>query len=237
VDSPSLSPLPLAGIYAITHLQSRKVYVGSARNLARRWLVHKSRLNVGSHYSNHLQLAWHKYGADAFEFSVLEYIDDVHKLVSREQHWLDALQAVDSAHGHNSNPTAGSRLGAILSAESRHKIGAKKKGIPLCEELRAKLSAARTGRRMPAQTRLAISRAWIGREHTSDSKAKMSAAKKGKHCGEASNRAKLASVDVVRIRELLSHGIAAKAIARQFMVSDFCVRQIKEGKTWRHVHD
>lgn len=57
-------------IYAITHASAKR-YVGSTINLKYRWWKHKRELLCGRHHCIPLQVAWTKYGADAFTFSVL----------------------------------------------------------------------------------------------------------------------------------------------------------------------
>ena len=64
-----------SAIYGILHMQSRRMYVGSAVKTAARWRHHRSQLQRGIHHSPYLQAAWSKYGADAFEFVVLEVVN------------------------------------------------------------------------------------------------------------------------------------------------------------------
>lgn len=47
-----------SGVYAIRHLLSGKCYVGSAKNMRRRWGRHRADLVAGSHHSVKLQRAW-----------------------------------------------------------------------------------------------------------------------------------------------------------------------------------
>lgn len=102
------------GIYAIRHLDSARVYVGSASNLSKRWSRHRRDLRSGLHRNAHLQSAWDKYGEYAFEFVVLELTDH---LDVREQHWIDALDSFDN--GFNLCPTARSSRGRKWSEDER----------------------------------------------------------------------------------------------------------------------
>lgn len=82
-----------SGIYAIRNKANGKCYVGSAVNLKARWSQHKHKLESGTHHSKHLQSSWNKNGCDAFEFVVLEYVDQNKDLVESEQCWIDKLSA------------------------------------------------------------------------------------------------------------------------------------------------
>jgi predicted GIY-YIG superfamily endonuclease len=49
------------GIYAIRHLESGKVCVGSASNISKRWHRHKKDLRLGVHKNKHLcEIVWRK---------------------------------------------------------------------------------------------------------------------------------------------------------------------------------
>lgn len=149
------------GIYMITCLATGRFYIGSAKNFRKRVWVHKSRLNHGKHHNAYLQAAWLRYGPSRFAFYLLEAVQDAATLIEREQHWMDAMQACQS--GFNFAPRAGSTLGRVFSLESRQKMSAKKKGIPLSPEHRAALSKARKGRTVSEETRKRMSEWQKGR--------------------------------------------------------------------------
>lgn len=79
-----------SGIYAIEHIASGRVYIGSSADIPQRWYQHRHSLDKGKHGSPHLQRAWSKYGPDAFEFYVLEECEKA-VLLLREQEYLDAF--------------------------------------------------------------------------------------------------------------------------------------------------
>ena len=108
-----------SGIYKITHTQSGKCYVGSAVCIKERIAGHKSYLKHGKHPNAKLQHAWTKYGCDAFLFEVIEVVDEKTNLISREQFWMDALDAI---RGFNIAPKAGSSLGRKATEETRKKL-------------------------------------------------------------------------------------------------------------------
>ena len=82
-----------SGIYQIKCVPTGKIYIGSSVDIYRRWQDHRSSLNSSrrTHHSKYLQRAWIKYGAEQFEFSIVELCakDD---LVVREQHYIDTWQ-------------------------------------------------------------------------------------------------------------------------------------------------
>lgn len=73
------SRLNVSGIYTLTNAVSGTVYVGQARNIRKRWEVHRSTLEHGTHRNGYLQRAWNKYGASAFRFEVILDLSNVPK--------------------------------------------------------------------------------------------------------------------------------------------------------------
>jgi group I intron endonuclease len=106
------------GVYCIRNLINGKVYVGSAIDLLNRWSVHKTTLGNKSHHNKKLERAWHKYGAEAFAFEILEYCKKS-ELIEREQYWMDELEAVKN--GYNLEKFARSALGRVWKPKSRRK--------------------------------------------------------------------------------------------------------------------
>ncbi len=96
-----------SGIYQIRCLPTGKIYVGSAVNLRARWDQHRSELRRGKHHNVHLQVAWHKYGGESFEFSILQ-LADKSNLLYAEQAWIDRIRCADGNIGFNISYVAGS---------------------------------------------------------------------------------------------------------------------------------
>lgn len=115
----------LPGVYCIRCIPTGRVYVGSAVRISVRWKVHQKVLRSGRGNSK-LRRAWNKYGEESFSFEVLEVVSDRAMLLDREQHYMDALDAVTK--GFNCRPKAESNLGI--------KYG------PISDETRAKISEA-----------------------------------------------------------------------------------------------
>lgn len=157
----------VAGIYKIVHVETERVYVGSSSNIERRFAAHKKLLRNGRHHSPKLQGAWTKYGADSFEFSVIESVDDLKDLLVREQYWIDTLGAMSREVGFNVCPVAGTTLGLKIGPMKdghRVKIAAALRGVPLSEDRKERISSAKKGK-MPSPENIARSIAVL-RAHT-----------------------------------------------------------------------
>jgi group I intron endonuclease len=85
----------MGGIYLILCSVNGKIYVGSAKNLHKRWGVHKKELNLQKHCNRNLQSAWLKYGEDAFSYTIHEVLGEYDKkfFFERENFWMDTLRA------------------------------------------------------------------------------------------------------------------------------------------------
>jgi group I intron endonuclease len=111
-------------IYCITNKINSKKYVGSAKNFHIRKRLHLNQLRRGDHHSILLQRAWQKYGSENFVFSILEKLDNVNNLLSREQWWID-----NSPCEYNICKIAGSSLGLKRSDVTKEKIRKAKLGV------------------------------------------------------------------------------------------------------------
>ncbi len=128
------------GIYIITCLANLRFYIGSSKNLTRRFSEHLSDLKLGIHSSYLLQRSWDKYGRDQFMFGVLEYCSEADK-VSREQAYLDRFRPYIHSIGFNisDDATCG---GSTVSEATREKIRQSRLGKKTSPETIAKNKAA-----------------------------------------------------------------------------------------------
>lgn len=182
-----------SAIYAIVNNVTRDMYVGSAVAVNRRWSAHRRDLVKQCHYNTRLQRAYDKYGASAFDWEIVQFVDNKAELITREQFWMDFFKPV-----YNGRPTANSPLGTKHSAETRAKMSAAakkkvfteehkqniskaKKGIcTISEEQKKRLSVLNTGKVYSAEVRAKISASSTGRYHTDEAKQKISAANKAR---------------------------------------------------------
>jgi group I intron endonuclease len=178
-------PSSKPGIYRIDG-PSGKFYVGSAKNLSRRWIEHKRDLRKNEHVNPILQNSWNYHGESAFVFHVLEYVDDIRLLIEREQSWIDRLDAANK--GYNVTPTAGSLLGFIHTEETRRKMSEAHMGRkhgPMSDEQKEYFSNLYKGRKLSDETRKKMSASRKGTKFSEETKKKISEAHKGKGKSES----------------------------------------------------
>ena len=60
------------GVYRITCSENGRIYIGSSKDIMRRWRNHKSDLRHGQHHSPDLQRDFNQYGLTAFKFEILK---------------------------------------------------------------------------------------------------------------------------------------------------------------------
>jgi group I intron endonuclease len=108
-----------SGIYSIENSANGKKYIGSSKNMARRWIRHVKDLKSGIHHSVKLQRSFNKHGFSGFKFKIIIKCS-VGNLIFYEQKAIDAFNS--AKHGYNSSPTAGSCLGCKHTEETRKKV-------------------------------------------------------------------------------------------------------------------
>ena len=104
------TPRPM-GVYQIRNTVNGKLLVGTSVNLTAILNRHRAALRMGSHQNRELQKDWAEFGAEAFEFEVLDTLtpperpdykpsDDLRAL---EELWLDKLSPFGE-RGYNPEP-------------------------------------------------------------------------------------------------------------------------------------
>ena len=96
----------MQAIYQIRNTINNKIYIGSTNNIRKRWNNHRSKLNNRKHENQYLQLAWQKYGELAFEFTIIEEVNDQNR-IEREIYYLNEKKSYERDIGYNfdKNPT------------------------------------------------------------------------------------------------------------------------------------
>jgi len=163
----------LAGVYKIAHVESDKLYIGSAADLSKRLMTYYS-LSHLKRADSHITRALLKYGHSAFSLTILEFIpikdlskEEARKLIlSFEQKYIDSLEPE-----YNILKVAGSSLGQIHTTESKTKISEALTGKFHSIESRALMSEAKAGDSNP----------FFGKTHSPEALAKMSVANSGKN--------------------------------------------------------
>lgn len=73
------------GIYKITNILDKKVYIGSTVNFKKRFSSHKKQLNDNTHHNFTLQKDWNRFGESKFTFEVIKEISDQLTLAKEEK--------------------------------------------------------------------------------------------------------------------------------------------------------
>ena len=79
----------IAGIYKITNNITGEFYIGSSKNIEKRWTNHKSLSTHKQHPNSKLYKSMAQYGLNNFTFEVIEETADLKK---REQYWIKQLK-------------------------------------------------------------------------------------------------------------------------------------------------
>lgn len=124
----------VSGIYKITNKVNGKYYVGSSKDIFRRWLDHTSELEREVHHSDYLQRAWNKYKSSNFVFEIIELASE-EKLKEIEQVYLNKAFIYENAemtYNASPNSTGGKVLPEIMDkikscwTEEKRKLHAEK---------------------------------------------------------------------------------------------------------------
>lgn len=83
----------MIGIYKITNISNKKVYIGQSKYIEKRWTEHIRLLEKGKHHSLKLQRSWDKHGKNKFKFEIIEECE-IDMLNIKEQYWIDYYNAV-----------------------------------------------------------------------------------------------------------------------------------------------
>lgn len=89
-----------SGIYCIRNIITNRRYIGQADDIKNRFMRHRSELKHNRHFNRHLQSSYNKYGADVFEYTVVEYCP-ISELDDREKFWIDYYNSTDQNYGYN----------------------------------------------------------------------------------------------------------------------------------------
>jgi group I intron endonuclease len=183
----------MSGVYAATHIDSGRMYVGKSVRVERRWWEHLNSAETGAEGKFHRALK--KYGADAFRFEMLEHVADETEMLAAERYWIEWYDTV--ATGFNLTP-GGDFDGSMLSPESREKIAAKLRGRKRPADVVARVASANRGRVQSPEERAMRSARQIGRKQgprgplSDEHKAKLRAAFAGR-VFSAEHKAKLSA--------------------------------------------
>lgn len=164
-----------SGIYKIINTVDGKYYVGSSKNIQKRWDEHRRELRLNKHPNDFLQNAWNKHGESNFDFKIIELVKN-EELLLVEQKYLDIVK-VESEMSYNLNYDA---RGGELSEYSKQKISKANMGRKITEEIRLKLSESHKGIKLTDDAKLKLRVFNKGKKLSDDHKQKIGLANKGK---------------------------------------------------------
>ncbi|WP_270943129.1 GIY-YIG nuclease family protein [Romboutsia lituseburensis] len=233
------------GIYKIENIKNGKVYVGSTQNIRIRRNSHFSDLRNNRHKNAQLQNSFNKYGEKYFKFEVIEYIEDIDKLLEIEGIWIIKLNATDRKYGYNQKVYVPTSRGFKLRGEVRAKISELKKGKKMKQyvfgegmreyksEL-CKLQKLRQYHTEEIERKRKENAAKANRERGCPEWQRKSISEK--NSGEGNGMSKLKENQVKEIKVLLKNGeLSQQKIADMFGVSRRTIGFIKNGKRWGHI--
>ena len=79
----------MIGVYRITNSITNEYYIGSSRNVQRRWREHRNTSRWNEHHNSRLYTDMKQYGTDKFIFEIVEEVVDIADLHSREQYYIE----------------------------------------------------------------------------------------------------------------------------------------------------
>lgn len=83
--------MKISGVYKITNTITNDFYIGSSKDVKKRWVCHKSPSRWKEHSNNSLYLDMQKYGVDKFDFQILTIVES-EQLKDVEQQFIENLQ-------------------------------------------------------------------------------------------------------------------------------------------------
>lgn len=165
-----------SGIYKIINKVDGKFYIGSSKDILKRWDKHLKDLRKHKHHSIKLQEAYDTYGEESFTYEIVEEIqciDKSHrkKLYEREQFWIDSLNAKEN--GYN---IADSKFGDMLTHHPKREQIIEK----ITNTINSEISQMTIEERKEKWGRNGELNGMYGRHRTEDEKKHLSEIHKGK---------------------------------------------------------
>ena len=226
----------LTGIYRITNKLNGKSYIGkTSMNFGDRWDCHRAQLNGGYHDNPHLQNAWNKYGADNFEFEIIEVVNNHEMLNELEMKYISEYRSHDMSYNLHDGGDGGYNLGRHLSEDTKRKIG---------EKNRKKASQSTRDKMSTSQKRRFQS--WSDSDRSAWGE-KMSRRASGYHWSEESrarfselqrtkpNGAKFTPDDIRLIRNRKAQGAKLVELAKEYSTSPSYISAIVHRRRWAEI--
>jgi group I intron endonuclease len=155
-------------IYVVENTINNKYYIGQTKEPS----IREKRHLRGDSCSKLLNRAVVKYGAEKFEFVLLEVCADQEVTDLREIYWIEQLGTL-APPGYNLSKGGGGISGYRFSLEQRLNLSRALKGLKRSEETRDKISRSKRGRKNPMYGRSGIDSPTFGRKHSEATREKL----------------------------------------------------------------
>ena len=90
----------ISAVYKITNTVTGDFYIGSSKNVKRRWNEHKCKSKWNEYPNNPMYLDMQNYGTDKFEFEMLAEVEPEH-LKEKEQEFIETLKPTYNSNRAN----------------------------------------------------------------------------------------------------------------------------------------
>ena len=90
----------ISGVYKITNIITGDFYIGSSKDVKKRWASHKWPSSWKRFPNNPMYLDMQRYGIDKFDFQVIEEVEPEH-LKEMEQKFIEKLQPAYNSNNAN----------------------------------------------------------------------------------------------------------------------------------------
>lgn len=92
--------MKISAVYKITNTITGDFYIGSSKNVKKRWVDHKCKSTWDERPNNPMYLEMQKYGVDSFDFQILEEVEPEH-LKQKEQQFIETLKPTYNSNRAN----------------------------------------------------------------------------------------------------------------------------------------
>lgn len=167
-------------IYKITNLINNKLYIGkTSQTVEKRWKNHyyearrwKKCQDTGADfgYNSRLYPAMIKYGYENFTIQLIEAVDSLEALNSREKYWVDFYDTRNNGYNIAAGGTGGFFLGCKHTPEAIEKLRIAATGRKQSPESIAKSADAKRGKRASQEAREKMRNAKLGKKTGKHSK-------------------------------------------------------------------
>lgn len=196
----------IGAVYKIINTITNQFYIGSSKNFRFRKSEHLYKLRHNKHKNSYLQNSWNKYKEENFIFIIVEEIEDISRLIEREQFYLNQCIPFDKNKIYNSSQIAESPWHG-----RKHK-----------EETKQLMREKHSG----------INNPFYGKKHSTETKIKMILNKPDVN-GENNGMAKLNWVKVKEIREKYSNNdISQKKLSEEYNIGVMAINRIVNNTAW-----